>query len=238
MSNRPFRFKKFDVHHDKCAMKVGTDGVLLGALSGEKPHYSKILEIGLGTGLVSLMLAQRFEKAYIQGVEIDFDAFEQANQNARSSPWFDRLSLEHEDFNEFFQNYEERFDLIVSNPPYFASHLKSPNAKRNLALHTDSLSFEALLKGVNQLLSEKGEFWVILPEYETSILTDMAVDMGFFLRISIEIKDSMGKPILRKISSFTKNRNEILNKSLSIKELNGEYSNDYKNLLKDFLIIF
>ena len=145
MSNHtPFRFKQFSVNHDRCAMKVGTDAVLLGSISGSGNPKS-ILEIGVGTGVVSLMLAQRFPEARITGVEIDREAWEQASENARQSPWKDRIDFVHMSFQDFCLKQGQKYDLIVSNPPFFPNHLKSPDPKRNLALHNDTLSFGELV---------------------------------------------------------------------------------------------
>lgn len=238
MSKPPFRFKQFQVHHDKCAMKVGTDAVLLGALAGNKDEYSDILEIGLGSGVVSLMLAQRFENAKIEGVEIDQDAFDQASQNAMDSPWAQRLNFKLSDFRMYYKSENRKFDLIVSNPPYFSDHLKSSNAKKNTALHTDSLPFHDLLEGVDKLLSSEGEFWLILPKYEADIFRGIAIKKDFFNHKLIEIKDNKDKNVLRNILSFSKYKKEILCNQVLIKDLRGDYTNEYKNILRDFLIIF
>ena len=140
-----FRFKQFGVRHEKSAMKVGTDGVLLGAWTNAE-NAKKVLDIGTGTGLIALMIAQR-SKALITGIEIDEDAAEEAYENFVSSPWGDRLRVENSDFAVFSNICNEKYDVIVSNPPYFVDSLECPDEKRGKARHTSSLSFENLIKG-------------------------------------------------------------------------------------------
>lgn len=219
-------------------MKVGTDGVLLGALAGEGGDFKKILEIGLGTGVVSLMLAQRFEQAKIEGVEIDQEAWKQAEENANRSPWADRISFRLADFKDFAPIREEKFDLIVSNPPYFSNHLKSPDSKRNLAIHNDSLAFEELLDGVRSLLSEQGELWLILPEYEMKVFKAMAEKSQLFNCKSIIIKNKNKGRVFRYISFFSKSKGDYSEIEVNIKDDQGVYSEWYKKILSPFLIIF
>ncbi|EOZ99735.1 tRNA (adenine37-N(6))-methyltransferase TrmN6 [Indibacter alkaliphilus LW1] len=238
MASKPFRFKQFDIHQDKCAMKVGTDGVLLGALAGERASFGKVLEIGLGTGVVSLMLAQRFEQAEIDGVEIDQETWQQAVENAKISPWADRINFWFGDFKGFTSDRNEKYDLIVSNPPYFSNHLKSPNLKRNLAIHNDSLPFEDLIKGVCTILANHGEFWLILPEYEMKIFEALAEKSQFFNCKTIIIKNKNKGRLFRNVSCFTKNKKEYSEIEVYIKDENGEYSEWYRNILIPFLIIF
>ena len=151
MPNPYFRFKKFTVYHDRCAMKVGTDGVLLGAwvnVSGDN-----ILDIGTGTGLISLMMAQRNEKAVIDAIDIDSDAVSQAKDNIGNSPFSNRINSWNASLQEFSSKVEKRYDVIVSNPPFFVQSLKSPNKERSVARHTDSLPVADLIKGGGCLLS-------------------------------------------------------------------------------------
>jgi len=237
MADTPFRFKQFTVHHDRTAMKVGTDGVLLGALAGSgSPHY--ILEIGVGSGVVSLMMAQRFPEAKIQGVEIDHAAWQQATENAQKSPWNGRINFFNKSFQEYCHQDLTKFDLIVSNPPYFSNHLKSPDPKRNLALHANALPFSDLAKGVLTLLDPEGEFWVILPPEQMGVLEKILLSTGLNLIWSISVKDKPSKNILRKICGFSFFNRTVNEKYIFIKDENGDYSNDYSELLKEFLIVF
>lgn len=238
MSNHtPFRFKQFSVNHDRCAMKVGTDAVLLGAISSSGNPKS-ILEIGVGTGVVSLMLAQRFPEARITGVEIDREAWEQASENARQSPWKDRIDFVHMSFQDFCVNQSQKYDLIVSNPPFFPNHLKSPDPKRNLALHNDTLSFEELASGIISLFHPLSEFWAILPPVQMEELKKIMVSKGLRINTRTIIKDNPTKNILREILGFSFLNQAMYSKDISIKDKNGNYSKDYSELLKEFLIIF
>lgn len=233
----PFRFKQFSVHHDRCALKVGTDGVLLGAIAG-KGSPKNILEIGVGTGVVSLMLAQRFPEAVITGVEIDKEAWNQAAENARQSPWGDRIDFINMSFQDFCLSRKTKFDLVVSNPPYFSNHLKSSDSKRNIALHNDALPFCELTDGVISLLHETSEFWVILPPTQMGELETQTIRNNLNLVSKISIRDKSSKNILRLIYGFSFLNNTRTVRSITIKEESGDYSDDYSDLLKNFLIIF
>lgn len=232
-----FQFKQFGIHHDRCAMKVGTDGVILGALASAD-KAAQMLEIGVGTGVVSLMMAQRFPNLYITGVEIDQETWEQAAENANKSPWADRIQFHYQDFRKFAQNSRRKFDLVISNPPYFSGSLPSHDAKRNLALHQSSLDFEALLVGTINVLSEEGELFIILPPTEMDYFHRLAVQKGLFLKKEFIIRDKSSKPVLRRLANFSHNEGFLGAEELIIKNENGKYSEAYAALLKDFLLIF
>lgn len=194
-----FTFKKFTIEQDRCAMKVGTDGVLLGAWAR---GGSKILDIGTGTGLISLMMAQRFPMADVSAIDIDKDAVIQARENIANSPFYERIKVE----NASLQEYAERicsskdlegenalFDAIVSNPPYFENSLKNPDSQRTLARHTDSLSFASLVKCAYKLLSDDGMFSVVLPADAIDSFMGEAYIMGFTLSRKCLVKTTPQK---------------------------------------------
>lgn len=237
MSKSYFQFKQFGVHQDRCAMKVSTDGVILGSLAGDEKARS-MLEIGVGTGVVSLMLAQRFGDLKITGVELDEDAAEQAMENAKNSPWKERITFFHQDFQTFSRDSIDKFDLIVSNPPYFPNHLKSSDIKRNMALHNDSLSFDELVDGVHGLLQENGRFWVILPPKEMRVLEEKSKGKKLFPRWQLLVKDKASKQAIREVQVFSFQLTEKTTEVLIIKDENGAYSVGYSGLLKEFLLIF
>src|SRR5690349_21693086 len=161
MSETTFRFRQFTIHQDKCAMKVGTDAVLLGAWVN--PNGSqRILDIGTGTGIIALMIAQK-SSAEIHAVDIDEGAFLQCKENFRISPWYNRLFPHHLSFQEFACAAESTYDLVVSNPPYFHHASKPPEEQRSQARHHDQLTFEDLVKGTRKILSAEGKLCVILP---------------------------------------------------------------------------
>ena len=175
MGSPYFRFKQFTVWHDRCAMKVGTDGVLLGAWAGQG-RPGKILDVGTGSGLVALMLAQRFPEAQVTGIDSDAEAAAQARENFAGSPWPQRLRAAHISLQEFCRGTAataaaRRFDLIVSNPPFYDTTLTSPDPLRTAARHTGGLTHEELLLLSAGLLSDTGVFSLIVPsESEKSIL--------------------------------------------------------------------
>ena len=235
MGNSWFQFQQFRVEQDRCAMKISTDAVLLGSLA-EGEDAKTILDIGTGTGVISLMLAQRFEQANIFAIEIDQDAFEQAKMNFEQSIFSDRIEI----LQGAIQDLKKKssFDLIVSNPPYFPDHLKSPDSKRNQALHTDSLSFEDLASSVDQLLSKDGAFWVILPPRQMAELELIFSKLGFNSGKDIHVQDRPGKPIHRIVRSFHRTIQEKRQTRIFIKEDSGDYLELYKSLISGFLLGF
>ena len=177
MANPFFTFKQFTIRHDRCAMKVGTDGVLLGAWTNVN-HSHRLLDIGTGTGLIALMLAQRCPQAFITAIDIDAEAVEQARENTLSSPWKDRVEVLLQDICTFPAN--QQFDTIVSNPPYFIDSLKCPDNQRNTARHTDTLDAARLLESVARLLTDDGRFSIILPAEQTDLLIQTAHSQGLY----------------------------------------------------------
>jgi tRNA1Val (adenine37-N6)-methyltransferase len=161
MSNPYFQFKQFSVWHDKCAMKVGTDGVLLGAWTAVDCATSFVLDVGAGTGLVAMMIAQRNTNAVVDAIDIDKDACEQASENIEKSPFKGRINVIHQSFPEY--TAAKKYDLIVSNPPFFANSLKSPDGKRSMARHNDTLPLKQLIGHATGMLSEHGRIALILP---------------------------------------------------------------------------
>ena len=153
-----FQFKQFTIEQDKCAMKIGTDGVLLGAWTSIETEPFAILDIGAGTGILSLMLAQRCYAGIIDAIEIDDDAYEQCVENFEASPWADRLFCYHASLEEFADEIEDKYDLILSNPPFFSEDYKTESEQRDLARFSDAMPFEHLIESVSKLLSEDGVF--------------------------------------------------------------------------------
>lgn len=239
MANTYFKFKQFTIHQDRCAMKVSTDAVVLGALAGNSMEKPKsILEIGIGTGVVSLMLLQRFPESKLLGVELDQDAFIQACENADSSPWRDSVNFQKIAFQEFSKDREEKFELIVSNPPYFLNHLQTSDDKRNMALHHVGLSFGDLIKGVVELLAPEGVFWVILPPGQMQNLEAIAAFFDLYPNSAFHLRDRPAKKVIRVIQEFFFHKKANLIQDIMIKDENGQYSVNYTGLLKDFILAF
>ena len=241
MSNSFFHFKQFSVHHDKCGMKVGTDGVLLGAWPSLAINHKNInvLDIGTGTGLVALMLAQRFDNVDIDAVEIDSDAYDQAIDNFAISPWKNRLNAIHSDFNIFSKNCDKKYDLIVSNPPYFEASLKASAQNRSQARHTDSLSFAQLLSGVKSCLNLQGSFYVILPSDKYDAIASLAQDNNMYIRSVLWIKGNDQQPIKRAIIELkhkVDDNHSLKEKTLVIEKQRHQYTEDYIALTKDFYL--
>ena len=229
-----FRFKQFTVEQEDVAMKVGTDGVLLGAwasCSGAK----RILDIGTGTGVIALMLAQRNPIAKIQAVEIDETATRRARANFDLSPWAERLTVEQSAVQEFEPS--EKFDLIVSNPPYFIDSLLPPDAKRSTARHTHDLSFEELDKAVCRLLADEGRFALILPTAEFERY--MSITQLHLVR-RCDVHPTMGAAIKRVMAEFAKHKtaSPFLENITIEQECRGDYTTEYRALTKDFYLKF
>jgi tRNA1Val (adenine37-N6)-methyltransferase len=233
-----FNFKQFAVNQAGCAMKVNTDGVLLGALV-EAPAPKTILDIGTGTGVIALMLAQRFEKAQIDAVEIDEAAAKTAEGNFKASEFEDRLYLFASSFEEYFEAYpDKKYDLIVSNPPFFLNSLTSPGAKKNLARHTDDAFFERLVKCVSNHLTTDGVCVMILPLETARVVKEIVIANGLYLQRVVDIKSFADVPAHRQILTFGKQQKEVEARELVIYAEPKIYSSVYQNTLQDFLIIF
>jgi tRNA1Val (adenine37-N6)-methyltransferase len=234
--NKPFVFKEFSVNQDRCAMKIGTDGVLLGAWSKINEDISSILDIGTGTGIIGLILAQRSTADTIEALEIDDDAFEQAAENFESSPWGDRLFCYHAGFIEFVEEIDDKYDLIVSNPPFFKENYKSDNQKRNLARFTDSLPFEHLLHGTAKLLDSKGSACFIIPNSEEINFIKIAARFNLYPNKITRVRGTAESEIKRSLLELSFNKKEIIYDELIIEIKRHQYTEDYISLTKDFYL--
>ena len=236
MTSGSFSFKQFTINQDRCAFKVGTDGVLLGAYA-DVSDAGTILDIGTGTGLVALMLAQR-SKAEITAIEPDFNSFEQACSNVRQSKWAERINIINTDLQNY-RNNEEKFDLIVSNPPYFVDSLKNPDPLKALARHNITLGSNDLLNGISGLLAEKGRFQVIMPYVEGNIFIAEAQAYGFYCNDILKIKPMPTSPVRRMILAFSRNRCRPAEKFLTVEYgKRHDFTEEYINLTKDFYLKF
>ena len=243
MASACFKFKQFTVWHDRCAMKVGTDGVLLGAWCPVGEFRSsgvptKVLDAGTGSGLIALMLAQRIQGAQITAIDIDAGAVEQAKYNFGISPWADRLECHQRALQEL--EGEGIYDLIVSNPPYFQDSLKNPDTQRAMARHTDTLSYEELLKHSARLLTKEGIIALVLPiEAEQQIIT-LAQSLGLYPTHITHVYPKPGKAAKRLLIAFSSSPlayslSPIVN-SLTLESETAPRSEAYKELTKEFYL--
>lgn len=233
MSQNDFRFKQFTVGQDRCAMKVGTDGVLLGAWTQPKDAKA-ILDIGTGTGLIALMLAQR-NGADIDAIDIDQEATLQARENFEASPWSDRLHAIHNSIQHYSETVSKRYDLIVSNPPYFIGAHPAPSEARNIARHMDdSLSIEELSSCVKKLLQPQGRFCVILPFMEGMKFIDQAKQEGLFANRITKVKTKADRPEKRLMMEFEMVMKTPVEDELIILEADDSYSQAYVALTFEY----
>lgn len=236
MSNNYFNFKEFTIDQGKSSFKVGTDGVLLGAAS-DVAGKKKILDIGTGTGLISLMMAQRCD-ATIAAIEPDYESFLQAVDNAAHCKWKSRITVIYSDLQKFTAD-DEKFDLIVSNPPYFSNSLKNPDPRKSSARHNDSLSSADLLIGVARLLDEEGLFQLIMPYAEGTIFIAEAQQYGLYCNSILKIRPLPTAEIRRLILTFSRERQKLTEKFLTIERgERHEFTDEYKTLTKDFYLKF
>jgi len=237
MPNDYFQFKQFTVYHDRCAMKVGTDGVLLGAWA-DVSGASSILDVGSGSGLIALMMAQRTESAKIFAVEIDRQASDQSKENYARSPWNDRLIPVNDSFQHFAQTTSQRFDLIISNPPFFSNSLKAAGQERTDARHDDSLPHPALLHHSSVLLNEHGKLAVIIPfDICSSFISAAAAENLFCIRKTL-VSSKPGQAFIRALLEFSKKPHPVEKTNFVIYTGANDYSAEYKNLTKDFYLNF
>ncbi len=230
-----FKFKQFTIKQDKTAMKVGTDGVLIGAWTNCS-NAQKILDIGSGTGLISIMLAQRNENAKITGIEIEKDAFLQSLENVNASPWSDRIEIKNKSLQVFAKKNDQKFDLIISNPPFFVNSEKAPEKKRNLARHTDSLPFKTLVSLSKKLLSTNGILSVIVPINKKKEFEFLANYNNLFLQRETVVKPNFTKLPKRILLEFTKYVNNYEGNYLILEIERHVYTQEYIDLTKDFYL--
>jgi tRNA1Val (adenine37-N6)-methyltransferase len=236
MANPYFTFRQFTVWHDQCAMKVGTDGVLLGAWTCVQ-GADYILDAGTGSGLIAIMLAQR-SSARIEAVEIEYNAYRQAVENSAACPWNERIRVHHISCQHFANSPDILFDLVVSNPPYFRDSLKPPVHSRSLARHGDMLTYEEVLVSTARLLSPEGRLSVILPAKEQDHFTNLAFFHGFYPSRFLMIRPGPGKAYSRCLAEFNRHRNNSCTREeLSIKKENGTaYSDEYISLTREYYL--
>ena len=234
MSETTFRFRQFTINQDKCAMKVGTDAVLLGAWVNPN-GYKHILDIGTGTGIIALMLAQK-SNGIIHAVDIDEGAFLQCKENFRISPWSERLLPFHVSFQEFAETSEKKYDLIVSNPPYFHHASKPPEELRSQARHHDQLTFDDLLTGAKKILSPDGKLCVILPIKEGMEFMDIAMRNGLFCQRMMKVKTKQDRAEKRVMMEFTTRFGVMDESSIVIHDAIDQFSDEYRKLTGDYYL--
>jgi tRNA1Val (adenine37-N6)-methyltransferase len=236
MTNNYFNFKQFSINQDKSAFKVGTDGVLLGACA-DIEGVGRILDIGSGTGLISMMLAQRCD-AELTAIEPDQDSFIQMYDNFRQCKWHERLKAVHTTLQNFDKE-EVKFDLIVTNPPYFTDSLKNPDPRKSAARHSDSLTPDEILRGVLKFMDEEGSFQLILPYVEGNIFIALANKYGLYCNSILKIRPLPSSEIRRMILKFSKIQKKPVESFLTIEHgRRHEFTEEYINLTKEFYLKF
>ena len=231
-----FKFKQFTINQERCAMKIGTDGVLLGAWSSINHNPFSILDIGAGTGVVSLMLAQRSFAELIDAIEIDDDTYEQCAENFENSPWNDRLFCYHASLDQFTQEIDDKYDLIVSNPPFYSEDYKSKNTQCDMARFQDALPFINLLESVSKLLTETGIFSVIIPFKEEAKFLKIAEESGLFVKRLTKVKGNQDSDIKRSLIEFSFMKKDFIIDELIIETDRHQYTEEYISLTKDFYL--
>jgi tRNA1Val (adenine37-N6)-methyltransferase len=232
-----FQFKQFSINQDKCAMKIGTDGVLLGAWVPIAHNPYAVLDIGAGTGVIALMIAQRSYAEQIDALEIDEDAYEQCVDNFEASPWGDRLFCYHAGLDEFMEEPEDEYDLIVSNPPFYTEDYTSGDAQRDAARFNDALPFEDLAEAAGLLLSENGVLAVILPFKEEARFTALCREEELFPFKITHVKGTPESEIKRSLMAFSRVETaDISTNELVIEIGRHQYTEEYIELTKDFYL--
>ena len=231
-----FKFKQFYVNQDRCAMKIGTDGVLLGAWTPIINNPYNVLDIGAGTGILSLMLAQRSNAEQIDAIEIDEDAYEQCVENFEASPWSDKLFCFHAGLDEFVDEPEDEYDLIISNPPFYTDDYKSDNTSRDLARFEDALPFEELIEAAALLLSDNGIFSVIIPFKEEERFVSLCKELDLFPLKMTRVKGTPTSEIKRSLLAFCRIEQTPLIDELVIEISRHNYTSEYIELTKEFYL--
>ena len=235
MSNSFFQFKQFIIRQNLCAMKVCTDACILGAWFAEKiPSYSLILDAGSGTGLLTLMLAQK-NKSEIHGIEIDLDAYKQMKENINESKWRDRIKIFPGDFREY--SFPEKYDFIITNPPFFENSLPSSIDNKNVAKHGKELSLEELIRAIAFNLKPTGTFGILLPYERSAYFEELAMQYNFSTKEKLLIKQTPSHNYFRTVMHFSRNNNLTTSEyELIIKNEQDNYTEDFKELMEDYYL--
>lgn len=245
MPNTYFQFKQFIVHQELAALKVSTDSCLFGAwaaqyvksklydVRGEMYDVRNMLDIGAGTGLLMLMLAQQCE-AQIDGVELDELSSQQAQQNILLSPWESRLRLFYTDIRLFQPG--QQYDFIISNPPFYEGDLRSASETKNKAKHDTGLKLDELLQEVNRLLATDGSFAVLLPYHRAESFINNAAAINLYLNQQLLVRQSTVHSFFRAQLIFSRKQSELVKEELSVKDASGQYTSDFIKLLKDYYL--
>lgn len=231
-----FKFKEFSIDQDKCAMKVGTDGVLLGAWTSLENNPNNVLDIGAGTGLIALMIAQRSLAENIEAIEVDENAYEQCVENFESSVWADRLFCYHAGLDEFVGEMEEPYDLIASNPPFYSEVVYSGNDARDTARQNLSLPFNELLEGVRKLLATDGLFATIIPSKEETAFIALAKTQGLYPMRITRVRGNPTAALKRSLLEFSFTKTKYSEEELIIETKRHEYTLEYRELTKVFYL--
>ncbi len=233
---KPFKFKQFAINQDSCAMKIGTDGVLLGAWTPIDASTNSILDIGTGTGVIALMAAQRSNAEIIDALEIDTEAYEQAVDNFETSPWGDRLFCYHASFQEFFEEIDDQYDLLISNPPFYSEDYKTSNVQRDMARFEDALPFEHLFIGASRLLSDYGKLALIIPFKEEERVIQIGKQVMLYPQRITRVKGNLTSETKRSLLLFGFHQIDYDIDELVIEKSRHDYTDAYRNLTRDFYL--
>ena len=233
MSTPFFRFKQFTIHQDRCAMKVGTDGVLLGAWA-EIAQAGTLLDIGTGSGLIAIMAAQRNANAHIHAIEINPEACGQAKENIAASPWADRITLFQGAVQTFYPGLQ--YDRIICNPPFFIHSTPNPEPGRSMARHGESLSYPDLLTAAERLLAPEGKLQLILPAVEANIFLRQASSRGWFANRITYVHPTPEKPPKRHLMEFSKTRTTCMESIIIIETERHIYHETHASITRDFYL--
>ena len=235
MKSNTFRFKQFDITQDKCAMKINTDGVLLAAWA-QVNSAKTILDIGTGTGVLALMMAQKNPAAIIDAIDIDEDAFLQAKENFINSKWSERLRAHHIALQNFTP--EQKYDTIISNPPYFIDDLKTDNPQKNIAKHSVALNYAELINGISFLLNKNGCAFIAIPAFNYPLLMNEAEKHNLFVNNKTDVISIAGKAAYLSLIKLSRKEGLLIEETLTISNPDNSFTSEYTALTKDFYLKF
>ncbi len=230
-----FRFRQFSMHHHRSTMKIGTDAVLLGIWTAVE-GATTILDVGTGSGVIALLLASRASHAAIDAVDIDEDSCREAAENFDRSPFKERMRVFHDDFQRFSASRNEKYDLIVSNPPFFVNDMPSSHAKKVLARHTQTMDYRSLLKGAVKLLAPGGNFSLVLPYAQKQFFVSLAAERGLYLQREMLIFPKPCYPPNRINMQFGFEKTGLRSEKFVIRNEDGSFTPMYKAFVGDYYI--